>query len=149
MAVGKTSAEVGGYYAKSENKFWNILYELKFTEKKIRSCEYKKILKYNLGLTDLVKNQLGVDSEIVITQNDINELKEKIKKWQPKILAFNGKKPAKTFLDKNNLRWGKQNDEDKIDETEIWVLPSTSGLNTGWTTNNYEMIWKNLYQSIK
>jgi len=149
MAVGKTSAKIGGYYAKIGNRFWNMLYELNFTKEKIKSCEYKKILKYNYGLTDLVKNQSGMDLKIVVAQSDINKLREKIKKYQPQILAFNGKEPAKNFLNKKKLKWGKQNDKDKIGKTKIWILPSTSGLNTKWDTDNHKGLWKSLYQEIK
>ena len=149
MAVGRLSARVGGYYADPRNKFWDILYDLRFIKKKIRCCEYEEILEYDLGLTDLVKNKSGVDKKIEATKKDIKELEEKIKNLQPKILAFNGKKPAREFFNRNNLNWGKQNNKDKIGETKIWVLPSTSGLNTGWIVNNHKMIWKNLYQNKK
>ena len=64
-------------------------------------------------------------------------------------MAFNGKKPAEQFLKREIVNWGKQNDKDKIGETEIWVLPSTAGSNTRWNVNNYEMIWKKLYQNKK
>lgn len=151
MAAGKISAKVGGYYADTRNKFWDVLDRLQFTEKRIKSCEYKEILKNNLGLTDLVKNQSGVDSEIIIKEKDIkkdiDELKKKLKKWNPKILAFNGRKPAEIFLKKNQPSWGKQNQK-QTDSLEIWVLPSTAGLNTWWKIKNHEKIWENLYQNM-
>lgn len=148
MAVGKTSARVGGYYADKRNKFWDVLCDLEFTDKnKIRSCEYEEILEYKLGLTDLVKKKSGADKKIKATKDDIEKLEEKIKEWNPQILAFNGKKPAQKFLNKKKLPWGEQ--IEKYGETKIWVLPSTAGLNTRWVVNNHEMIWKNLYQNIK
>ena len=151
MAAGKISAKVGGYYADTGNKFWEVLDGIGFT-KKIKSCNYKKILDDHIGLTDLVKNQSGVDSEIIVKEKDIekyiNELKKKLKKWNPKILAFNGKEPAKIFLNKNQLSWGKQNKK-QIDSPEIWVLPSTSRLNTWGKIKNHEKIWERLYQEIK
>lgn len=149
MAAGELSVKVGGYYAKLGNRFWDVLYELKFTEKRIRSCEYRDVLRYNIGLTDLVKNQSGVDRNINPKKSDIKILKQKIYQWKPNILAFNGKNPAQKFLDirKKRISWGKQTD--KIGNTEIWVLPSTSGLNGKWNTNNHEKIWKKLYQKIK
>ena len=78
MATGKLSAKVGGYYADPRNKFWDVLYNLKFIKKKIRSCEYKRLLEYKLGLTDLVKNKSGADKKVNATKNDIERLKENI-----------------------------------------------------------------------
>ena len=36
MAVGKLSARVGGYYADTNNKFWDVLADLKFTKYRIK-----------------------------------------------------------------------------------------------------------------
>ncbi len=149
MVVGKTSAEVGGYYANTNNKFWDILDRLDFTKKRIKSCEYKKILEYNLGLTDLVKNRSGVDNKINHRKNDIKILEQTIYDLKPNVLAFNGRKPAEAFLNKKRgkLLWGEQ--KEKYGKTKIWVLPSTSGQNGMWVKKKHEKIWEDLYQNIK
>ncbi|MCK5416706.1 mismatch-specific DNA-glycosylase [Candidatus Parcubacteria bacterium] len=151
MAAGELSAKVGGYYANKNNKFWNILSGAGFTDKIIKSCNYEEVLEYHLGLTDLVKNQSGMDKKIDATDNDIEILKNNIEKLQPKVLTFNGKKSASAFLNKNKkkISWGEQENKYSIGITKIWVLPSTSGVNTVWKKYNHEEEWNKLYQKIK
>ena len=140
MAAGELSAKVGGYYANTNNKFWDVLCKLKFTKKeRIKSCDYKKILKYNLGLTDLVKNQIGGDGNINVTDDDRNLLKKNILKYKTKILAFNGKKAAKKFFYKKQVDYGKIG---KIGETSVWVLESTSPAAKRWWNNGKH--WRQL-----
>ena len=146
MAAGELSARVGGYYANKNNIFWKTLDDLGFTGERIKSCNYKEVLKDKLGLTDLVKNQSGIGNKINCTENDIKILKQKISDWKPKILAFNGKRPVRIFIKREYIDWGKQ--KDKIGKTKIWILPSTSGLNGMWNRYNHEKIWKDLYQNI-
>ncbi|MCK4540310.1 mismatch-specific DNA-glycosylase [Candidatus Parcubacteria bacterium] len=146
MAAGKISAEVGGYYTKSNNKFWGILHELGLTTKnrKLRCCEYKELLDFNIGLTDLVKDQIGGDNNVNVTEHDYHLLRKKIIEHRPKILAFNGKKSAKKFFHKREIDYGKINN---IGQTSIWVLESTSPAANRWWNNGKH--WKQLAQKNK
>ena len=144
MAVEKTSAEVGGYYAKKGNRFWGVLYDFGFNVKnrKLKCCEYKELLNFNIGLTDLVKNQVGGDNNITVTEDDRNLLKKNIIEYKPKVLAFNGKKSAKKFFCKRKIEYG---EVDNIEGTAIWVLESTALTANRWWNNGKH--WKQL--SIK
>jgi TDG/mug DNA glycosylase family protein len=123
-AVGLESACQGYYYANAMNKFWPILHEVGFTPTLLQPHEYPKLLDEGLGLTDSVKYITGSDKHIPVSDKDISILKKKISRYQPKILAFNGKTPAKGFLNCKKVSYGKQ--EQKVGHTKIWVLPSTS-----------------------
>ena len=48
------------------------------------------------------------------------------------MLAFNGMKAAKAALERRSLDYGRQSD--RIGETVVYVLPSTSGRNRSWDT---------------
>ncbi|MFH1934264.1 MAG: mismatch-specific DNA-glycosylase [Pseudomonadota bacterium] len=123
-AVGPESARRKCYYARPGNKFWPALYWVRFTPTLLQPHEYQKLLNYELGLTDLVKHLSGADKRIKATDNDIATLKKKISRYQPGILAFNGKQAAKEFLKTKTVSYGKQNH--KLGHTLIWILPSTS-----------------------
>ena len=61
---------------------------------------------------------------------------------RPKIVCFNGKNAAKAFLNTNNVDYGYQNE--KINTTEIFIAPSTSGAaNRFWDKKK----WKELLNS--
>jgi len=112
---------------------------VRFTPTLLKAREYQDLLNYELGLTDLVKHLSGTDKRIKATDKDISILKRKILKYEPKILAFNGKQAAKEFLKTKILSYGKQNH--KLGHTLIWVLPPTSPVaGKYWNIDH----WKNL-----
>jgi TDG/mug DNA glycosylase family protein len=124
-AAGRKSAEAKQYYAPLGNSFWEILHEAGFTRKRLYSNEFQKLLDFGIGLTDLNKVEFGVDTKLNKKAFDVRSLKRKIKEKNPKVLAFTSKNAAKVFFGRNNIIFGLQNE--KLNETTIWVLPSTSG----------------------
>ncbi|MEA1948350.1 MAG: mismatch-specific DNA-glycosylase [Thermodesulfobacteriota bacterium] len=138
-AVGPESARQKSYYAKPGNKFWPALYWVRFTPALLEAREYRTLLNYELGLTDLIKHLSGTDKRITVTDKDIALLKRKLSRYQPGILALNGKQAAKEFLQTKKVSYGRQNH--KLGDTLIWVLPSTSSAaNRYWNVDH----WKNL-----
>jgi double-stranded uracil-DNA glycosylase len=138
-AVGNESANAKTYYAKKNNMFWKFLGDFGLTPKKISSENYSQLKYYNMGLTDLIKDQSGLDKNIDI--NDLEKwrtkLRRKIKKYRPKLLVFNGKKPAKKYFRKSHIDYGRYPEEEG--DTIFFVLPSTSGANTRRNKKNW---WK-------
>ena len=144
MALGKLAAELQQYYPHQRNRFWNIMREAEFIDENITSKEYKKLINHELGLTDLVKNQFGGDKNIIVTDDDRSLLEKKIRRYKPKIFAFNGKKSAKKFFHKRKINYGEISN---IGQTSIWVLESTSPAANRWWNNGKH--WKQLAQKIK
>lgn len=135
-AVGNYSNETSCYYASPTNKFWKILFKTDLTSSQLEPSNYNNLIKYNIGLTDLVKGKYGLDRSIKSTDYDCESLKTNIIKYRPKVLCFNGKKAAKVFLDKSVINYGFQ--DETINKTKIFVAPSTSGS----ASNNWdESFW--------
>lgn len=114
-AVGNRSAEVKAYYADRGNKFWRILYETGLTPRVLNPQDYRELLQYGLGLSDLVKRRSGLDSQLTSEDYDVTGLKNKMMRYQPCVLCLNGKKagngslpmPAgciKSFIQRGGLR---------------------------------------------
>jgi TDG/mug DNA glycosylase family protein len=122
-AAGPTSARIQQYYAGQDNKFWPTLYETGLTQVRLYPPDFKEVLIYKLGLTDLVKNKAGMD--FILQKSDFgnDRLVEIIKEYKPKFIAFNGKRAAKEFLIRN-VNYGLQSE--KNGSTQFYVLPSTS-----------------------
>ena len=77
-----------------------------------------------------------MDSSLVRSDFRNNGLVEKIRKYSPKILCFNGKKAAKEFYGYDRVEYGLQ--EKGVSDTRIFIAPSTSGAANGyWDFNHW------------
>ena len=124
-AKGTESARTNTYYAKSGNKFWDILHEAAFTDRRISPHAYRDLLAYGIGLTDLNTVDSGMDHEISMGNCDIPAFKRKMLKFRPRIIAFTGKGAAEIYLDRK-VDYGEQ--AERLGEIRIFVLTSTSGM---------------------
>ena len=77
------------------------------------------LLEHRIGLTDIVKakGERGANSE------GSKELRRKIREFAPGMLVFNGKQPAKDYLDMPTIVFGPQ--KHGIGTSKIFVCPST------------------------
>ena len=126
-AVGTASAAAGAYYAHRQNKFWKILYETGLTPELLQPQEYRDLLQHRIGLTDFVKTHSGMDHEIPLSklaEVSRSRLSASIVRYRPKFLAFTSKTAGQRFLG-GKRDYGEQ--VERIAETRIWILPSTSG----------------------
>ena len=71
------------------------------------------------------------------------DLNDKIEKNNLRFICFNGKKAAKEFYGVSNVEYGLQ--EKKVNETRIFIAPSTSGAANGFWDIDY---WYNLSKLI-
>ena len=77
-----------------------------------------------------------MDSSLTRSDFRNNGLVEKIMKYNPKILCFNGKKAAKEFYGYDRVEYGLQ--EKGVSDTRIFIAPSTSGAANGyWDINHW------------
>ena len=64
-AAGAVSAARGAYYAGPGNKFWRILAEVGLTPRRLEPGEFREVLNFGIGLTDLVKTHSGSDAVLL------------------------------------------------------------------------------------
>lgn len=143
-AVGDASAKKEAYYAGPGNQFYPVLYKAKLIPNPIEPKDYKQLLKYNLGLTDMVKRVSGNDNVLIDDDFDVRGFKEKILKFQPKIICFNGKKAGATFLNTKTkyVSYGLTNHT--IGSTKLYIAPSTSGSARRFWDEKYWVELKNI-----
>lgn len=146
-AVGNRSAQVQAYYAGRGNQFWTILWRTGLTPWLLVPREYRVLLDYGLGLTDLVKNVSGNDDEVSRSSFDTAGLRRKLEVYAPRVLAFNGKNAAQAFLGRNPL-YGLQPETVGATAVSVFVLPSTSGAARGsWNPKHWHDLAEYLRQS--
>ena len=135
----RVSKLLNSYYAGPGNKFWKTLYEIELTSKLLKPSEFKKLLDFDIGLTDICKTDYGNDNELDTSKYDVDGFNLKILQYKPKIVCFNGKNAAKTYLNQKKVDYGFQ--DKGAGDSKIFIAPSTSGAASGfWDIN----IWKQL-----
>jgi len=124
-AASRRSAEVCAYYAGRGNKFWRTLAEIGLTPRQLAPAEYPLLAAFGIGLTDLAKGQSGGDAAIRFHADGSRALRERMLRFRPGVLCFNGKRAAGEFLGVRNVTFGLLSAE--IGATRLFVAPSTSG----------------------
>ena len=123
-AVGTASALRGAYYAGPGNAFWRTLFEVGLTPRRLEPEEYERITAFGLGLTDLAKTVSGADRVLSPEHFGRSELRAKVQRYHPKVLAFTSKRAGAEFLG-HPVNYGLL--QEKIAGTDLFVLPSPSG----------------------
>ena len=141
-AAGAASARASAYYAGPGNRFWPTLHRVGLTPRLLAPAEFRLALQYGIGLTDICKTEAGADSGLSAEADDAATLAAKIMRHQPAVLAFNGKRAARVFLDAGALDYGQQTQ--RIGATAIHVLPSTSGAARRWWD---EAFWRKVAEA--
>ena len=141
-AAGKASAERGAYYAGRGNKFWVTLHEVGLTDEVLRPEQYRQLLSYGIGLTDVAKTHAGGDREIPKHAYDPEALVAKLREIKPKVVCFNGKEAAKRFFRIRSVDFGEYDSgHPTLPGVRFFVAPSTSGAACGsWDLK----IWREL-----
>jgi TDG/mug DNA glycosylase family protein len=123
-AAGTVSAQRRAYYAGPGNRFWITLREVGLTDRVLRPEEYRDLLRYGIGLTDVVKTAFGADAEIPQSAFAPEHVSQKLARYRPRIVATNGKRAAEELLG-HAVSYGLQ--RERLSDACVFVLPSTSG----------------------
>lgn len=134
-AAGTRSAAIGAYYAGRGNRFWPTLHKIGLTPYVIPFDQQHEVLRFGIGLTDLVKGQAGMDATIVFSGEFGPALLQLVRARRPKIICFNGKRAASLVLNKAQPAFGEQ--PERIENAVVFVAPSTSGAANGHWNESY------------
>jgi TDG/mug DNA glycosylase family protein len=129
-AASTASAKASAYYAHKQNKFWTILHQTGLTPERLQPHQFRDLLQYRIGLTDLVKTHSGMDHQVRsgFSADARSRLRNSILRYRPKLLAFTSKTAGENFLG-GKRGYGEQSET--LASTRIWILPSTSGAANG------------------
>lgn len=144
-AAGRVSADLGAYYAHSNNKFWSMLAETGLTDRKLRPHEFEELRRFGIGLTDLCKDAAGSDRDIRPKPEHRKALRQKISAVQPAFLAFTSLEAGRRYFARK-VPLGLQ--PDRLERTSIYVLPSTS-LMAAWNWEANKEHWHELASRIR
>lgn len=146
---GLYSGATGFHFARPGNRFWKVLHLAGFTQRQLHPSEEHEFLENGYGITSFCKRTTARADEL--STAEIIEggklLEKKIKKYKPKFLAVLGIGAYKTAFQKPTAKLGLQNE--KINETKIWLLPNPSGLNAHYQVNDLTKLFVELRQAVE
>jgi len=131
-APGTRSAREGAYYAHPGNYFWRALFMTGLTPRQLAPHEFRDVLQFGIGLTDVSKHHFGSDMELPRGAFDAGSLRRKLARYKPRIVAFTSKNAARAGLANGtfNLAYGEQFEQ--LAGCRAFVLPSPSGQARGF-----------------
>ncbi len=142
-AASSVSAERGQYYAGPGNRFWSVLEETGLTPRCLQPSEYRSLLEHGIGLTDVVKNQAGVDNDINFPGHGAT-LEPRLRPHSPRFLCFNGKRAALEALGLIRVSYGLHSNT--FGSTRLFVAPSTSAAARRWWDTR---LWQQLADLVQ
>jgi TDG/mug DNA glycosylase family protein len=130
---GLVSAQTGHHFARPGNRFWPALHQAGFTPRVFRPEEQQELLELRLGITNVVDKPSARADEL--TKAELiaggENLVRKVLEYQPRWLAVVGVTAYRDAFGERKAAMGEQ--ERRIGETRVWILPNPSGLNAHYT----------------
>lgn len=143
---GLYTAAVGHHFARPGNRFWKALYEAGFTDNVLSPFDERELLKSGYGITNVVPRATATAD--LLRKEEIIEggrrLAAKVRRYRPRMLAVLGLGAYRMGFDRAKATVGRQ--EEKIGDTEIWVLPNPSGLNANYQQKDLSRLFRELKQ---
>jgi double-stranded uracil-DNA glycosylase len=145
---GLYTAAIGHHFGRPGNRFWPTLYAAGFTPRLLSPFEERELLKLGYGITNVVDHATAAADEL--TAEDYaaggKRLTRKVEKFRPKVLAILGVGAYREAFGRKNAKVGRQ--DERIGDTEIWVLPNPSGLNAHFQKPEMANVFRELHAAV-
>ena len=122
---GTRSAAAGRHYAGPGNHFWPLLYESALVSERLTHDEDERVLEWGIGLTNMVERASPSITDLSLAELRAGAvvLREKLVKYAPRVVCFNGKRIYDVFAG-HAARFGLQ--PELLEASRMFVMPSTS-----------------------
>ncbi|MFL1391257.1 G/U mismatch-specific DNA glycosylase [Pseudomonas tritici] len=141
---GKGSAALGLHFANRSNRFWRTLHLAGFTPHEIRPEDGRTLLHYHCGLTTVVERPTASAGEL--GRHEFTEaaaaFEQKIRRHQPRVVAFLGKVGYGALSGQREIGWGLQ--PQLFGGASVWVLPNPSGRNLAFSLDQLVHAYREL-----
>lgn len=109
---GQRSAEIGHYYGHPGNRFWWLLHQAGFTDRRFRPEEDSLLLDLGFGLTDIVTRPSKSSNDLAgwELREGRQDLLDKMHTFRPAVACYNGIGVYKAAAEKAKVTYGQQAD---------------------------------------
>jgi TDG/mug DNA glycosylase family protein len=106
-----------------------VLFASGFTDRLLSPFEEEELLRYGCGITNIAARATARAEELSKEEliSGAEKLIHKVRRYNPRYLGVVGVTAYRIAFGESKAGLGLQ--DTKIDQTQIWVLPNTSGLN--------------------
>ncbi|HEX7349256.1 MAG TPA: mismatch-specific DNA-glycosylase [Rhodanobacteraceae bacterium] len=140
-APGTRSAHDHAYYAHPGNYFWRTLSDIGLTPRRLAPAEFRSVIEFGIGLTDVAKHAFGSDAELPRDAFDAAALARKLVKYHPRIVAFTSKNAARAGLGLRSQAIAYGEHATRLAGCRVFILPSPSGQARGfWDIAPWQML---------
>ena len=122
---GRRSAATGHHYAGQGNHFWPLLYQSGLAPEPLTYEDDRRVTEFGIGLTNLVARPSPSMDDLSLEEmrEGAARLREKILRYQPRVVCFNGKRIFEVFAGRR-CDLGLQ--PERVGRSRLFVMPSTS-----------------------
>ena len=146
---GLYTAAIGHHFGRPGNRFWPALHAAGFTPRRFSPFEERELLPLGYGITNVVPRTTAAADEL--SNDEIRaggeQLVEKVKRFNPRVLAILGVGAYRTAFDRPKAKVGPQ--DETIGITQIWVLPNPSGLNAHYQSADLAKVFQQLHDVVE
>ena len=146
---GLYTAAVGHHFARPGNRFWPALYQSGFTDRLLSPFEERELLQLQIGITNVVARATAAAAEL--TKDDYlkggKNLRAKVLRYRPRVVAVLGVGAYREAFARPRAIIGEQ--DERIGEARIWVLPNPSGLNANYQLVDLARLFKELQRAAE
>ncbi|MGY2004770.1 G/U mismatch-specific DNA glycosylase [Blastococcus sp. SYSU DS1024] len=123
------SAEVGHHFARPGNRFWPAIHLAGFTPRLLRPEEDGELLRYGLGVTNVVDRPTRTAAELSVEElrEGAAVLERLVARVRPRVLAVLGITAWRQGFGRPRAVAGRQ--PERVGGVVTWVVPNPSGLN--------------------
>ena len=151
---GLRSAQTGHHFAGHSNRFWKLLHESELVSEPLTYREDGRLPEWRLGLTNVIcRCTAGIDAlDPVEYRQGVVNLKRKIKRYQPHIVAFLGVTIFRMLFpsreqEKGPLDLGATTRQ--LGGARIFLLPNPSGRNAHYSYRQMLMVFRVLRDNME
>jgi double-stranded uracil-DNA glycosylase len=125
---GLYTAAIGHHFGRPGNRFWPALYASGFTDRLLSPYEEQALLARGYGITNIVNRATATAAELSAEELVAGgqRLLATALRYRPRCIAVLGVTAYRAAFGRPKAGFGQQ--EERIAESIVWVLPNPSGL---------------------
>jgi double-stranded uracil-DNA glycosylase len=145
---GLYSGATGHHFARPGNRFWPALHAAGLTPRRIQPWEERELLRYGLGITNLVARTTARAAELPADELRTGRalLERKVARSRPAVVAFAGLGAYRVAFDRPAATVGAQ--DERLAGARVWVLPNPSGLNAHYQAADFARLLRALNLAV-
>ena len=146
---GLYTAAIGHHFGRPGNRFWPALYAAGFTDRLLSPYEEQELLPRGYGITNVVNRATATAAELSAAELVAGgqRLLATALRYRPRCIAVLGVTAYRAAFGRPKAGFGQQNE--RLGESIIWVLPNPSGLNAHYQPSDLARVFGELRAAIE